>query len=272
MSDSGGVSGMPGPTDSNVGYYRGADLVGSYDTGDLRSVEAYILDRYRDDFSGRVLEVGCGGGRLIRRLVGMAPEVHGIDISAAMVAHCRDAYPEAEFSQMDMRDLGKSDQQPFDAVLASFNILDAVDHADRRLTLAGFRSKLAPGGLLVMSSHNIASAPSVPGPAALIVAQVRARRFRAAAGSVVRYPRRARNRRRLRKRETSGPDYAIVNDPAHDYSLLHHYVSVASQVRQLSAHGFQVLESLDLSGRPLEAGDDAPDCSEIHYVARVPLT
>ncbi len=47
-----------------------------------------------------------------------------------------------------------------------------------------------------------------------------------------------------------------------------YYIAPAAQVRQLEAHGFEVLEVLDRDGRPLQAGDDAPASPHLHYVAR----
>lgn len=65
----------------------------------------------------------------------------------------------------------------------------------------------------------------------------------------------------------STPDYAIVNDDAHGYALVHYFTMVPAQVRQLGQEGFRTLESLDLTGRPLADGDTAPECVELHYVA-----
>ena len=256
----------------NMAVYGSADLVAAYDVGELRAVEAVLLDRYRDEIAGRVLEVGCGGGRLTRHVLKHGGDVYGIDVSARMVDHCRHRFPAATFSRTDMRELADSSLGPFDVVIASFNVLDAVDHADRRRTLAGFRQVLAPGGLLIMSSHNLAHSPQVVGPMALLVTQLRSRQLKEAAGSALSFPRRVRNRRRLRKLETTGPGYAIVNDVAHDFSLLHYYVSPRSQVRQLATHGFAFVECLDPAGLPMDIDDPGSDCTEVHYVARAKLT
>jgi 2-polyprenyl-3-methyl-5-hydroxy-6-metoxy-1,4-benzoquinol methylase len=254
---------------ANAAYYASTDLVGRYATKRLRAVEVVMFDRYGDELRGTVLDVGCGAGRLSGHLAAAGGEVHGIDVSPTMVDYCRRTYTGSSFSEADMRDLSRFEPGTFDVVLASFNVIDAVDHADRRRTLGEFRRVLKPGGLLIMSSHNLSAAGAVVGPAAEIVAQMRARRLRGTLGGVAHLGRRIRNRRRLRNQERSGPGYQIVNDAAHDYSLLHYYVSPPCQVRQLAAHGFELIECLDLSGQELEPVEDASSCSELHYVARL---
>jgi len=77
-----------------------------------------------------------------------------------------------------------------------------------------------------------------------------------------------RNQRRLRPLERHEPAYAILNDSAHEYGLLHYYIDRERQRGQLEACGFELAECLDLDGRTLAAGDDAPGCAELHYLAR----
>ena len=80
-------------------------------------------------------------------------------------------------------------------------------------------------------------------------------------------PRRVANRRRLRPLERGQPGYAIVNDSAHDYSILHYYISRDAQARQLRAR-LRLVEALDLEARPVEPARTPRDSSELHYVAR----
>ncbi len=255
--------------DENASFYARSKLIGTYSTEQLRPVEQLIFERYRSDLTGRVLDVGCGAGRVTGHLIGTAESVHGIDVSDDMAAHCRRLYPNASFRRCDMRDLSGFGTDAFDVVVASFNVIDAVGHGDRRRTLDQFRTVLAPGGLLVMSSHNLSSASRVVGPAAEVLVQLRAGHLHGTLGGIAHFPRRWRNHRRLRRLEGAGPGYRILNDTAHDYSLLHYYVSPPSQVRQLAVHGFELLECLDLNGRSLDPADDGSDCTELHYVARL---
>ena len=252
---------------ANVGYWVG-DRVGKYARRDLRKVEAVILDRYGKAFEGRVLEVGCGAGRVTGHLISVAAEVHGIDISASMIDHCRRAYPQGTFRVADLRDLGEYDDAFFDAIFASFNVIDYISPAERGAALASWRRVLRADGTLVMSSHNRGSLSRVRTPVRQVIASFRSGHPRRIAGSIARLPRWVRNRARLRRFERRESDPAVATDSVGDYRILHCYISRDAQDRQLAAHGFDLLECLARDGRRVESGDDAPDCADLHYIAR----
>lgn len=180
-----------------------------------------------------------------------------------MVDHCRSAYPQASFSVGDLRDLSCFDRASFDAVLAPFNVLDVLDDRERRDVLDEIGRVLSPGGLLVMSSHNLAYAPLIER-----ASRIERSSLRAFVQSLAHLPRRLRNHRMLAPLQRREPGYSILNDEAHDYALLHYYISPDAQARQLQEHGFALLECLELSGRTLDAGETAARCPELHYVAR----
>jgi SAM-dependent methyltransferase len=258
-----------GQRDHSSDVWRGADLVRAYDTSGLRQVEAMLFARYRTELSGRVLEVGCGGGRLTRELCKLGGEVHAIDISPVMVRHTSKLCPEATVVEGDLRDLSKYPDGFFDVLLAPFNVLDVLDDPERNLALDEWRRVISADGLLIMSSHNRAYAPRVVGPGRQLLANIRARKLRSTAGSIVRMPRRVANHRRLRRFERAEPGYAILNDDAHDHSMLHYYIYRDDQARQLAGHRFELLECLDLDGEPVAAGEAAAGSPELHYVARL---
>lgn len=249
---------------ANAALWAQESHVRAYDRRDLRPVEVMLLVRYREQFRGRVLDLGCGAGRLTGYLYDLAEEVHGLDVSPAMVAHCRAAYPRARFSEGDVRDLSGLARGSFDAVLAAFNLIDVLGETDRPRVLEAMGRLLSPSGLLIFSSHNLASAPLIARPT-----HVRWRDPLRAAADVVRMPRRWRNHRRLRPYERAEGEWAIRNDTAHDFLALHHYVSWEFEQRQLAGVGLTLLECLDLDGRRLLPGEDAPNCPELHYVAQL---
>jgi len=139
---------------ANEALWRRTDLVQAYATRTLRPVEVMLLVRYRESLSGRVLELGCGAGRLTGYLAELASTAHGIDISPAMVEHCRRAYPRAAFSERDLRDLSMFEAGSFDAIVASYNVIDVLDDEHRRGVLDGLHRLLVPDGLLIFSTHN----------------------------------------------------------------------------------------------------------------------
>jgi SAM-dependent methyltransferase len=51
----------------------------------LRPVDVVLLARYRELLSGRVLELGCGAGRLLGYFLTLGAQTHGIDLTPAMV-------------------------------------------------------------------------------------------------------------------------------------------------------------------------------------------
>ena len=68
---------------------------------------------------------------------------------------------------------------------------------------------------------------------------------------------------RMRVHEREEERYALVNDGAHGYVLVHYYVTPADQARQFADEGFELVESLDEQGARIAEGDDAAASSEI---------
>jgi SAM-dependent methyltransferase len=247
----------------NEALWAQQDLLRHYTGRTLRPAEVMILVGYREPLAGRVLELGCGGGRLSGYLLELAQEFHGVDISPKMVAYCRQLYPDGTFEVRDLRDLSQYASASFEVVFASYNVLDVLDDAERRRVIAEIHRVLANEGRLIMSSHNLAYAPSIPRPTA-----VHGRDPLRRARELVRVPRRVRNHRRLRPLQRMEEDHAILLDDAHDYSVLHYYIERDVQERQLAELGFDLLDCLDLDGQKVQPGEQAPLHPELHYVAR----
>jgi SAM-dependent methyltransferase len=247
----------------NTDFWARGECLDFYATRELRPVERVLLARFGSSFPGRVLELGCGAGRLTGHLIEVAHEVHGVDVSPALIAYCEQTYPAGTFHVRDLRDLSGLSDGSYDAVVAPYNVLDVLDDAERGRALDDIRELLAEGGLLIMSSHNRAYAPLIGDRIRLLLGDPR-RPLRSAR----RLGLRLHNRRRLRPLERFESEYAVVNDSAHDFAVLHYYVSRDAQARQLTAHGFQMLQCLDLDGRHVGPGATARRCPELHYVAR----
>jgi SAM-dependent methyltransferase len=253
---------MSTPGRANTSVWARGTFVKAYDTRELRPAEVMLLVRYRDELHGRLLELGCGAGRLTSYLTEIGTEVHGVDVSRAMIERSRKRVPEATFHEADFTDLSSFDDASFDAVLAPCNVLDILSDDERSDLLDQLRRVVAPGGLLMMSTHNRGYVPKLRKP------HVRTRDPLRFGYDLLRLPRRVRNRRRLLPLEQRGPDFEVLNDSAHEYSLLHYYISRDDQEQQFARHGFEMLECMDLEGRPVGPGEQAPDFVELHYVAR----
>lgn len=249
--------------ENNRLWMRG-NLVGTYASRELRPPEAHVLLRYHDRLTGRrILELGCGGGRLTGYLALLGSAVHGIDISPAMVEHSRRTYPQATFEVRDLRDLAAVADGAYDVVAAGFNVIDVLDDAQRRAAIREIRRILTPEGLMIASSHNLASLPHARRPTTL-----RGRGLRGFANALLRLPRSVRNARRLSPHQRFERDYAIVNDEAHDFGMLLYYVGRDAQERQLASLGFALELCLDGDGSEVSPGEQAERSPELHYVAR----
>ncbi|HEY4244434.1 MAG TPA: class I SAM-dependent methyltransferase [Kofleriaceae bacterium] len=249
----------------NSRLYRRPELVRQYaQKTTLYPAEAAALARYADDIRGRaVLELGCGAGRLTAHVAPLASRYVGVDISPHMVSYCRARFEDLEFLVRDMREIRELPDGAFRAVFAIANLLDAIDHADRLRVLASIRRVLAPGGLLVFSSHNRAW-EQLGAPPRLELSPHPLELLRRSAD----FARAHLRRRRARRLEQHTPDYAVVTDPGHDFGVLHYYIARATQTRQLAAHGFTLLDAFDGAGNPLtQHGDDRASPSLV-YVAR----
>ncbi len=257
----------------NSELWRSSDNVRCYANRRLLPVEVVILTRYRDALARRVLEAGCGAGRILGYLVALDGEVHGFDISPAMVAYCRSRYPRARVVLGDLAAPEAAVEGPFDAVLAMDNVLDVFDHDQRGRVLAALRGLLGPGGVLIFSSHNLdyIDRLTAAGPrrsrARHLVSRAISRPPDEIVAWTLRMPRRMRNRRRLAPLQQRAADHAIVNDQAHDFGLLHYYIRRDDQARQLAERGLELVECLDEDGTPVAPGAPAPGPC-LHYVAR----
>jgi SAM-dependent methyltransferase len=261
--------------DLNAAVWSSGRFLSEYDNTRLEPAEVLILARNREAFAGRVLDVGCGAGRILGYLVALSSDVHGVDISSRMVEHCRDRFPGVDVRVGDLATLSQSVAGPFDAVLLSDNVLDVFEDAARRAVLADVRGLLAPGGLAVFSSHNLArwerapdsgSEPAIWPRVSFVARKLASRSPLWMLDAAVRIPRRRANRRRLAPMQYRAADHAVVNDEAHDYGLLHYYISRADQERQLSELGFSLLDVLEFGGESVPPGDDGQGPS-LYYVA-----
>jgi SAM-dependent methyltransferase len=138
----------------NIRVWVEGSFANSYASRTLRPAEAVALIRYADALRGDILELGCGTGRITTYLGARAARVTGIDISPEMVNRARDANPDADFAVADLRDLSSYASRPWNAVIASFNVLGVLDDAGRRRVLGELARMIAADGVLYFSAHN----------------------------------------------------------------------------------------------------------------------
>ncbi len=242
----------------------------TYDNANLLPAEALILARYREALTGRVLDLGCGAGRILGYLLLLGADALAIDLSPQMVERCRQRFPEADVRVGDMTNLSATVSGQFDALLLTANLIDVFDDAERRKVLAELRGLLRPGGLLIFSSHNLDhwDRPGA-GRGSRLVQMLRAAARRGLTVWVhlaISFPEKVRNRRRLRPLQHRGPDYAVINDEVHEYSLLHYYIGRVAQERQLAELGYELIDVLEADGPTIPSGEPGVTDS-LYYVA-----
>jgi 2-polyprenyl-6-hydroxyphenyl methylase/3-demethylubiquinone-9 3-methyltransferase len=101
-----------------------------------------------------VLELGCGYGRILRRLVPEAKRVMGIDNSPESLLMAREIlhdYPICRLAAMDAAMMGFHDAQ-FDAVVCVQNGISAF-HVDQRQLIAEAVRVTRAGGVVLFSSY-----------------------------------------------------------------------------------------------------------------------
>jgi len=101
--------------------------------------------------SGKVLDLGCGPGRVTRFLHEQGPDTTGIDLSPEMVATARSRFPELRFEMASMFELPYPDGA-MDGLVAMYSIIH-IPRAGQPALFAELRRVLAPGGWLLLAFH-----------------------------------------------------------------------------------------------------------------------
>lgn len=96
---------------------------------------------------GRVLDAGCGTGRVSIRLAERGYLVTGVDVDEGMLAVARTRAPQLRWLTADLAslDLGET----YDLVVAAGNVIPLVAEGTEATVVANLAAHLAPDGLLV---------------------------------------------------------------------------------------------------------------------------
>lgn len=130
-----------------VERFREMAAAGNDLDGEARLVDAMVRR------GSRILDAGCGPGRVGGRLHELGHHVVGIDIDPELIAaaeedHRGPRWIVGDLATIDLRAIGLT--ADFDVIVAAGNVVTFVEAADRRAVLANLAGMLAPEGRLVV--------------------------------------------------------------------------------------------------------------------------
>jgi len=101
--------------------------------------------------AARILDAGCGTGRVAIRLAELGRSVVGVDMDTAMLDVARDHAPNLTWLHGDLADLDQAlpDPAQFDLVVAAGNVIPLVAAGSEARVVRQLASQLRHGGLLL---------------------------------------------------------------------------------------------------------------------------
>ena len=104
--------------------------------------------------SDKVLDAGCGNGRLYDSLQELGISYLGVDISPKLIAIAQEKFPQVEFQVADMLNLPFPDQQ-FDVVLSIASLHHVPSKKLRQQQIREFSRVLKSNGYLIITVWNL---------------------------------------------------------------------------------------------------------------------
>ena len=112
-----------------------------------------LYDLYRSELSDynvkTLLDVGCGRGGFMQRMVSDGVTCKGVDLSSVMVKECKDLGLDAEC--IDVADVDST----FDAVVSIFDVLNFMDKNTLETFLENIASKLNDDGIFIADINTL---------------------------------------------------------------------------------------------------------------------
>lgn len=112
--------------------------------------EADLVSALLTEHGGsRVLDAGCGTGRVAIALAERGHTVVGVDVDAGMLSAARAKQPALTWIEADLADLGAHLRDVFDLAVMAGNVMIFVEPGTEGRVLGAVADRLAAGGLLV---------------------------------------------------------------------------------------------------------------------------
>ena len=137
----------PGHSRWYVERFRALLAEGSDIVGEARTVDAMVAR------GSRILDAGCGFGRVGGHLASVGHTVVGVDVDPTLIDAARADHPDVTWLVGDLARLDLAAHgipEPFDAIVCAGNVLPFAAPATRQDVLRGFARHLRPGGRAIV--------------------------------------------------------------------------------------------------------------------------
>lgn len=137
------VAADPGHSSWYIERFRSMARAGDDLGGEARLIDAMVPRR------ARILDAGCGPGRVGGFLAAAGHDVVGVDVDPALIEAAEHDHPGPLWLVGDLAELdlpARGVTTPFDAVVCAGNVLPFLAPSTRREVLARLRAHLAPDG------------------------------------------------------------------------------------------------------------------------------
>jgi SAM-dependent methyltransferase len=137
------VAADPGHSDWYIERFRAMARAGDDLAGEARFVDA-MAPR-----GARILDAGCGPGRLGGYLAAAGHRVVGVDVDPALIAAAEQDYPGPQWLVGDLAELDLPERgiaEPFDIIASAGNVMAFLAPSTRVQVLGRLRAHLADGG------------------------------------------------------------------------------------------------------------------------------